>query len=159
MVALIETGRAVVDDAESLITSVVGSKRLPDGRKAMILDAGVNLMFTAYWYHHECQPTRLIEGVAEETVLYGPLCMNIDVMRSSVWLPPLSVGDSLVFNPVGAYNNTQWQQFIEYRPAIVMVHENGDVSEVRTPDTLQTMLHQERLPDRLARPYPQGLPD
>ncbi len=156
---ILESGRAVVDDAESLVTSVVGSKRLPDGRKAMILDAGVNLMFTAYWYHHECQPTRLIEGVAEETVLYGPLCMNIDVMRSSVWLPPLGVGDSLVFNPVGAYNNTQWQQFIEYRPAVVMVHENGDVSEVRTPDTLQTMLHQERLPQRLASPYPQGVPD
>ena len=116
-------------------------------------------MFTAYWYHHECQPTRAIEGIAEETVLYGPLCMNIDVMRSSGWLPPLGIGDTLMFNPVGAYNNTQWQQFIEYRPSVVMVHENGDVSEVRTPDTLETMLSQERLPQRLSDPYPQGTPE
>lgn len=156
---ILETGRAVVDDAESLVASVVGSKRLPDGRKALILDAGVNLMFTAYWYHHECQPTRPIDGIPEETVLYGPLCMNIDVMRSSVWLPPLGLGDQVVFNPVGAYNNTQWQQFIEYRPAVVMVHENGEVSQVRSPETLQTMTSLEHLPAALSNPFPKGVPE
>jgi len=156
---VLESGRAVVDDAGSLITSVVGSKRLPDSRKALILDAGVNLMFTAYWYNHECQPTRAIDGIAEETVLYGPLCMNIDVMRSSVWLPPMGPGDRLVFNPVGAYNNTQWQEFIQYRPAIVMVQESGTVSEIRRRDTLATMLEPERLPAALATPFPDGLPE
>jgi diaminopimelate decarboxylase len=156
---VLESGRAVVDDAESLITTVVASKRLPDGRKALILDAGVNLMFTAYWYNHECQPTRLLDGIPEDTVLYGPLCMNIDVMRGSVWLPPLGVGDRLVFNPVGAYNNTQWQEFIQYRPAIVMVRENGEVCEVRRPDTLDTMQAPERQPAGLERPFPQGLPE
>lgn len=156
---ILETGRAVVDDAESLVSSVVGSKRLPDGRKSLILDAGVNVLFTAYWYNHECQPTRAIDGIPEETVLYGPLCMNIDVMRASVWLPPLGLGDRLVFNPVGAYNNTQWQEFIQYRPAIVMVHENGEVAEVRSRDTLQTMLAQERLPAALGMPFPNGLPE
>jgi diaminopimelate decarboxylase len=156
---VLESGRAVVDDAGSLVSSVVGSKRLPDGRRALILDAGVNLLFTAYWYNHECRPARAIEGVPEETVLYGPLCMNIDVMRASVWLPPLRLGDRLVFNPVGAYNNTQWQEFIQYRPAIVMVHENGEVSEVRRRDTLETMLAPERLPAALQSPFPQGLPE
>ncbi|HMW91645.1 MAG TPA: alanine racemase, partial [Candidatus Obscuribacter sp.] len=47
-----ESGRAVVDDAQVLITSVVGTKRLPDGRAAAVLDAGTNLLFTAYWYNH-----------------------------------------------------------------------------------------------------------
>jgi diaminopimelate decarboxylase len=157
---ILETGRAVVDDAESLIATVVGSKRLPDGRRAMILDAGVNLMFTAYWYHHACQPVRPIGGALEETVLYGPLCMNIDVMRHSVWLPPLRNGEHVVFNPVGAYNNTQWQEFIQYRPAIVMVGQGGDVSLLRRRDTLETMLAAEQqLPDALATPFPQGLPE
>ncbi len=156
---ILETGRAVVDDAESLVSSVVGSKRLPDGRKSLILDAGVNVLFTAYWYNHECQPTRAIDGIPEETVLYGPLCMNIDVMRASVWLPPLGLGDRLVFNPVGAYNNTQWQEFIQYRPAVVMVHENGEVAEVRRRDTLETMLAPERLPAALGTPFPNGLPE
>jgi diaminopimelate decarboxylase len=157
---ILETGRAVVDDAESLVSTVVGSKRLPDGRRAMILDAGVNLMFTAYWYHHACQPVRPIGGALEDTVLYGPLCMNIDVMRHSVWLPPLRNGDAVVFNPVGAYNNTQWQEFIQYRPAIVLVQESGEVSVLRARDTLETMTARElALPAALEMPFPQGLPE
>jgi diaminopimelate decarboxylase len=156
---ILETGRAVVDDAESLVATVVGSKRLPDGRRALILDAGVNVLFTAYWYHHACQPVRPIGGALEETVLYGPLCMNIDVMRHSVWLPPLRNGEQVVFSPVGAYNNTQWQEFIQYRPAIVMVGEGGKVSVVRRRDTLETMLAAEQLPSSLATPFPQGLPE
>ncbi|MBY0432350.1 MAG: alanine racemase, partial [Rhodospirillales bacterium] len=110
-----ESGRAVVDDAQVLVASVVGTKRLPDGRRACVLDAGINLMFTALWYNHMVKPVRPIAGIPEDTVLYGPMCMNIDVMRQSVHLPPLTVGDRLVFSPVGAYNNTQWLQFIEYR--------------------------------------------
>jgi diaminopimelate decarboxylase len=156
---VLETGRAVVDDAESLVTTVVGSKRLPDGRNSMILDAGVNVLFTSYWYHHGCHPVRSIAGDLEETVLYGPLCMNIDVMRHSVWLPPMRVGDQLVFNPVGAYNNTQWQEFIQYRPAIVLVQESGEVSVVRQRDNLQSMMAQEKLPASLVTPFPNALPE
>jgi len=144
-----ESGRAIVDDTEILVTSVVANKRMPDGRSSVVIDAGVNLLFTGFWYNHRVVPTRILEGVAEDTVLYGPLCMNIDVMRSSVMLPPLNIGDSLVFNQVGAYNNTQWMQFIEYRPNIVMVHVDQTVSVVRTAEDLQVMTAQELIPDHL----------
>ena len=158
-VLVLETGRAVVDDAETLVTSVVGNKRLPDGRRAAILDAGVNLLFTAYWYNHEVRPLRPLDGIAEETVLYGPLCMNIDVVRASVMLPPLSIGEPLAIRPVGAYNNTQWQQFIQYRPAIVMVTESGKVEVIREAERLETINELERVPASIAQPYPQGLPE
>ena len=94
---ILESGRAVVDDAESLVTSVVGTKRLADGRRAIIVDAGVNLLFTGFWYNHDFKPTTPLQGIAEETVLYGPLCMNIDVLRHSIMLAPLNVGDVLMF--------------------------------------------------------------
>jgi diaminopimelate decarboxylase len=158
-VLVLETGRAVVDDAETLVTSVVGNKRLPDGRRAAILDAGVNVLFTAYWYNHEVRPLRPLDGIAEETVLYGPLCMNIDVVRASVMLPPLSIGEPLAIRPVGAYNNTQWQQFIQYRPAIVMVTESGKVEVIREAERLETINELERVPASIAQPYPQGLPE
>ena len=157
-VLVLETGRAVVDDAEVLISTVVANKQLPDGRHGVILDAGVNHMFTAFWYNHDVFPTRHLAGRPEETVLYGPLCMNIDVMRHSIMLPPLSVGDSVMFSPVGAYNNTQWLQFIEYRPNVVMVHENGKVSLVREAENLQTVTQLEHLPEHLQQPYPTGAP-
>jgi diaminopimelate decarboxylase len=152
-VLVLETGRALIDDAEILVTRVVGGKRLPDGRRAAILDAGVNLLVTAYWYNHDVRPLNPKEGLAEETVLYGPLCMNIDTVRASVMLPPLDVGDALVVSPVGAYNNAQWMQFIQSRPAVVMVMQDGSVAPIRLAETLQTLTDPERLPDALQTPF------
>jgi len=148
----------MVDDAETLVTTVVGNKRLPDGRRATILDAGLNLLFTAFWYNHDIKPLRHIDGIAEETVLYGPLCMNIDVIRASIMLPALGVGEALAIRPVGAYNNTQWMQFIQFRPAVVLVTQAGSVEVVRVTETLQTLNAMERLPETLRQPFPDGLP-
>jgi diaminopimelate decarboxylase len=149
---IFESGRAVVDDAVWLASTVVGTKRLPDGRAAAILDAGINSMLTALWYHHPLKLTRPKAGEPQDTVLFGPLCMNIDVMRNSVNLPQLAVGDCLVFNPVGAYNNTQWLQFIEYRPAIVLIHEDGEQSVIREAEALDDMCRHDRLPPHLRSP-------
>jgi len=150
---VLETGRAVVDDTEVLISSVFANKKLPDGRNAIVLDAGVNLLFTAFWYNHHVTPTRPLDGRAEETVLYGPLCMNIDVLRASIMLPPINAGDSLIFSPVGAYNHTQWLQFIEYRPNVVMIHEDKTVSVIREAEGLSVVTAQERIPEHLKIPF------
>jgi len=149
---VLETGRAVVDDTEVLISSVFANKKLPDGRNAIVLDAGVNLLFTAFWYNHHVTPTRPLDGRAEETVLYGPLCMNIDVLRASIMLPPINAGDSLIFSPAGAYNHTQWLQFIEYRPNVVMIHEDKTVSVIREAEDLAVVTAQERIPGHLKNP-------
>lgn len=143
---VLETGRAVIDEAEWLISSVVANKHLPDGRRAMVLDAGVNLLCTALWHDHDIRPARAVEGNLEETILYGPLCMNIDIVRNSVRLPPLKTGDLLSFWPVGAYNNTQWMQFIQLRPAVVLIRQNGQVDVVRRAETLDDIEEPERLP-------------
>lgn len=150
---ILETGRAMIDDAEVLLTSVVANKQLPDGRRAVVMDAGLNLLFTSFWYDHKIVPTRELTGLAEETVLYGPLCMNIDVVRKSIKLPPLKIGEPMVIKQVGAYNNTQWMQFIEYRPNVVMVHEDQSVSIVRKAEDLQSMNSLEQLPDHLSDPF------
>jgi len=156
---ILESGRSVIDDAESLVTTVVGSKRLADGRRAIIVDAGVNLLFTGFWYNHDFKPTAPSQGIPEEAVLYGPLCMNIDCVRHTIRLPPLDPGDTLVVSPVGAYNNTQWMQFIQYRPNVVMIHENDEISVVRGAENLSVINAQEKLPHHLTTPFPAGLPD
>ncbi|MDF1643797.1 MAG: alanine racemase [Pseudomonadales bacterium] len=158
-ILILETGRALVDDAESLICSVIANKRLPDGRRAIIVDAGVNLLFTAFWYNHKVTPTRQLEGRPEDTVIYGPLCMNIDLMRNSIMLPPVNVGDTLIFSPVGAYNHTQWLQFIEYRPNVVMIDTHEKTWLIRQAEELSTITDLERLPEHLQDPYPQGEPE
>jgi diaminopimelate decarboxylase len=148
---IFESGRAIVDDAQMLITSVVGTKRLPDGRRTAVLNAGTNLMFTAYWYNHQIKLTRDPRGPYEDTVLYGPLCMNIDVVRQSVHLPPLTAGDHLVIQNVGAYNNTQWLQFIEYRPNVVLVETTGECSIIRRAENLESMMQHDIVPARLSK--------
>jgi diaminopimelate decarboxylase len=148
----IESGRAIVDDSQILLTSVVGTKPLPDGRRSAVLDAGVNLLFTGFWYDHAVRLTAPARGTPADTVLYGPLCMNIDVVRRSIQLPPLTPGDVLMVSPTGAYNNTQWMQFIEYRPAIVLVHEDGTHGVIRRAEDLSVMNAQDVMPRHLAGP-------
>lgn len=142
----LETGRALVDEAGSLVTTVHANKRLADGRRGVILDAGVNSLFTAFWYRHDVVPAQETSGTPEPTVLYGPLCMAIDVVRDQLLFPPLAVGDRLVVRNVGAYNVTQWMQFITARPAVVMVSRRGEPSLIRRGESVETLLAQEEVP-------------
>jgi diaminopimelate decarboxylase len=143
---VLETGRALVDDAGVLIATVVGNKRLTDHRRAVILDAGVNLLPTAWWYRHDIRPAQELFGTAEPTVFFGPLCMAIDVVRDRIMFPPLRVGDRVVIRHVGAYNVTQWMQFITLRPQVVLVSPKGQHACIRQAETLETLLAQEQMP-------------
>ncbi|MCB9730503.1 MAG: alanine racemase [Deltaproteobacteria bacterium] len=147
---MLETGRALIDDAGFMVTRVVGNKRLANGTRALIVDAGVNVLFTSFWYRHDVLPVLDRGGMLEETVIYGPLCMNIDVVRPSVLLPPLEAGDALVIRPVGAYNLTQSMQFIRLRPAAILIGENQEVDVVRRAEVLDDLKGPELLPARLA---------
>lgn len=146
---ILESGRALVDEAGYLISTVFASKRLPDGRKAYIMDAGVNLLYTSTWYKFNIEIDRETPYVNESSILYGPLCMNIDIIEEGTLLPPLSKGTRLIISPVGAYNITQWMQFIEYRPAIVMVGTKGQVDVIREAEDLTDIERREILPERL----------
>lgn len=145
----LETGRALVDDAGFLLGSVISNKRLSDGRRATILDFGVNVMFTSFWYDHKVSPAQEFGQYAEDTVLYGPLCMNIDVVRENVSLPPLKAGDQVVVHHVGAYNITQSMQFIALRPAVVMIDMEGKPHVIKVREELETLEKDEQLPDYL----------
>lgn len=148
---ILETGRALIDEAGYLITSVVANKRLSNGKQAIIVDAGVNLLFTSFWYKHRISTTEFYGEVKDETAIYGNLCMNIDLLRDGVYLPPIPVGKQIIFHNVGAYNMTQWMQFINPRPRVVMVMEDGSVEIVREMETLETITQLERIPEKLKK--------
>jgi len=81
--------------------------------------------------------------------LYGCLCMNIDVIREQVELPPLEVNDKLVLHPVGAYNLTQSMQFIGLRPAVVLIGLDGSVNVIRRREKLIDIENAEQVPTYL----------
>jgi len=146
---ILESGRVLVDDAGYLLGSVLANKKLSDGRKAIIMDFGVNIMFTSFWYDHKISPMQEYSSYNEEAVLYGPLCMNIDVVRESVTLPLLNRGDHVVVHKVGAYNMTQWMQFIAMRPNIVLIDTNGKTHIIRKAENLAYLEQLEMIPEHL----------
>lgn len=145
----LETGRALIDEAGYLITTILAQKNAPDGRRALIADCGVNMLYTSTWYRLRTMPAKPHVAPVSDTILYGPLCMNIDVIRESVQLPPLERGAQLVLHPVGAYNVVQSMQFIMYRPAVVLIGANGTCSVIREKENLEYVEEMERLPEHL----------
>ncbi len=146
---ILETGRALIDDAAFLLGTVISNKRLSDGRRSTIIDIGVNVLFTSFWYDHKITPAQPFTQHTEDTVVYGPLCMNIDVIRENISLPLLNKGDHVVIHTVGAYNMTQWMQFITLRPRIVMIDLESNVHVVRDRETLDRLLEFENVPEHL----------
>ena len=76
--------------------------------------------------------------------------MAIDVIRDHIDLPPLEIGDLLTLHPVGAYNFAQSMQFITYRPAVVLISDNGKRELIRVRETLDDVDRAERLPAHLS---------
>ncbi len=147
---IVEFGRIMIDESASLISTIHAVKKLPDGTRAYVIDAGINILFTSFWYKFNIMIDREVPGMNEYSVIYGPLCMNIDVPDEGVMLPHLDRGTRLIFWPVGAYNNTQWMQFITYRPAVVMIGEKGQVDVIREAEDLTDIKRREKLPARLS---------
>lgn len=146
-VLFLETGRALIDDAGYLLCTVIANKRLSDRRRSMVIDAGVNLLFTSFWYNLGVFPTRPLEN-AEESSIYGPLCMNIDVIREAIVFPQVTTGEQLVIERVGAYNITQSMQFITYRPNVVLIDEEGKTHIIRKKENLESFKQAELNPMR-----------
>ncbi len=148
---ILETGRALIDDAGYLITKVLATKRLSTGKRSIVIDAGVNLLFTSFWYKHKILPAQQSSVQSENATIYGPLCMNIDVIRDDITLPALKKDDLLVIHYVGAYEVTQWMQFITLRPNVVMVMEDGSVEIIRDKEVVEDIVRKERLPEKLKK--------
>ena len=143
----LESGRAMIDEAGFLITTIVGSKNMITGQRAYTMDAGVNLLYISTWFNFKVELDHYVEGILEPAVLNGPLCMNIDVIEENLLLPRLERGTKLILSPVGAYNVVMAQQFIHCRPAVVMISENGTAAIIRKHESLSDIEQNEVLPE------------
>ncbi|MCX6284842.1 MAG: alanine racemase [Bacteroidetes bacterium] len=148
---ILETGRALIDEAGYLLGSVISNKRSSTGRRNTILDIGVNILFTSFWYDHKITPAQAFTHYSEDTCIYGPLCMNIDVIRESASLPLLNKDDHVVIHNVGAYNMTQWMQFIALRPNVVLIDMDEKPLVIRLRETLDNMNSMEKVPSHLKK--------
>lgn len=152
---VLEPGRALVDESVQLLCTVVATKEIPGQGAAIIIDAGVNILPTAYWYDHDVDvaPSREDEGggMFRPVNIYGPLCMQIDVVRERAALPPLAVGAPLLIGNVGAYCLSQSMQFIQPRPAVVLIGLRGS-EVIRRRETWRDIFALDSVPKRLRLP-------
>lgn len=147
---LFENGRALVDEAGYMLTRVLSSKEITRENQTVIIDAGVNLLHPEHLNHIRILPVKSPRDFPISTKVCGPLCMNTDVLRDQIDLPPLKRDDLLVLHPIGAYHISQSMQFISYRPPIILLGENGEEDIIRERETLSFIEALEQLPARLA---------
>ena len=145
---ILEPGRSVVDESMVLLSRVIAVKERDGGSRFAIIDAGVNLLPTAYYYKHAISSNRNAQEKTERVDIFGPLCMQVDVIRRDVMLPRIQTGDILTIKNVGAYNFSQSMPFIFPRPAVVLVN-NGNAEVLRRAETYDDLKGLERVPERL----------
>jgi len=73
------------------------------------------------------------------------------VVRDNALLPLLNKGDHFVIHHVGAYNMTQWMQFITLRPKVVLIDKDGGIHVIRKSESMETFSQQESKPEHLKK--------
>ena len=97
-----------------------------DAKAGYVVDAGINVLYTAAWYRFDVRPARLINAPAGalaslRAVVHGDRRPSAKASTCRRWRPAMSFS----LHPVGAYNVVQSMQFISYRPAVVLIAERG----------------------------------
>lgn len=116
-----EPGRYISGPAVTLIASIIGkSKR--SGRDWYFLDDGLYGSFSGRLYDH-CRYQVLTNRNTtwKHSVLAGPTCDSFDVIYKDIVLPPLQVGDMLMFPAMGAYCSVSASTFNGLRKAEYIV--------------------------------------
>jgi ornithine decarboxylase len=98
-----EPGRFLVAPAAISVTAVTG-KAMRGGSAWYYLDDGVYGAYSGQIFDHAVYPIRVLKtGPTMPSVLAGPTCDSIDVIREDIALPQLDVGDLVIGEMMGAY--------------------------------------------------------
>lgn len=103
--AAFEPGRLLAANAGVLLSRVIQVNERGDGRRFLVLDAGMNDLMRPALYDafHDLVPVRPREGELRLYDLVGPICESTDIFARDRMLPPLQAGDLVAFMGAGAY--------------------------------------------------------
>ena len=147
---ILEPGRAIVSESTFLLTRVV-SKKNHFGSTSVVVDAGVNLLPSAYYLKHRIESVR--EDGSDSRIpvdIYGPLCMQVDVLGVGIELPDPQIEDIFVIHGAGAYSISHSIQFAQPRPGVVLIHD-GISEYIKLPEIGSHIRELERVPVHLER--------
>lgn len=149
--AAFEPGRLLAANAGVLLSRVIQINAREDGRRFLVLDAGMNDLMRPALYDafHDLVPVRARDGEPRAYDLVGPICESTDIFARDRSLPPLEAGDLVAFMGAGAYGAVLSSEY-NSRPLVPEVLVNGDQwAVVRGRPSYQQMLAAESRPDWL----------
>jgi ornithine decarboxylase len=128
-----EPGRFIAGPAGTCVTAVVGRAQR-EGRWWYYLDDGLYGSFSGQLFDHAIYPVDSLRsrGPRQPSVLAGPTCDSIDVIREDIPLPELEIGDLVAGRMMGAYTAASATDF-NYIPRarIVAVNEGRRAPRAR----------------------------
>ena len=120
-----EPGRYLVAPAAVSIAAVMGKARRGD-KVWYYLDDGVYGAYSGRIFDHANYPIHSLRGgVTSVSVLAGPTCDSIDVIRDDIALPNLEIGDLVIGEMMGAYTISTSTEFNSLeRCRVIVLHED-----------------------------------
>lgn len=121
-----EPGRYIAAPSAIAVSSVMG-RALREGRWWYYLDDGLYGSYSGQMYDHaQYRVEPLVpHGDLFPSVLSGPTCDSIDVIRDSIDLPMLDVGDIVVGHAMGAYTWASASEFNFFPRATILALDHG----------------------------------
>lgn len=121
---IVEPGRWIAAPAFAIVSRVVASKSRIGEPTIVVLDSGTNQNVMAAFYNHRWAMEETCDKEGEYRFC-GPLCMEDDVLSGPL-RGSMPKQDSLVVTlNAGAYSLSLSRTFIQPRPPIVSVNEDG----------------------------------
>ncbi len=121
-----EPGRYIAAPSAVAVSSVMG-RALRDGCWWYYLDDGLYGCYSGQLYDHAVYPLETLadDGPRHPSVLAGPTCDSIDVIREGLDLPLLKMGDLVVGRAMGAYTWASASDFNFFPRAAVVALDRG----------------------------------
>ena len=110
---LVEPGRALVGEAGTIVTTVIG-KSIRNNSRWLYLDAGVFNALTEVLggIHYPVEALR--QGRLLKWKVAGPTCDSMDIISEQELLPDLDIDDRVLFKSAGAYTTVYASTFNGY---------------------------------------------
>ncbi len=121
-----EPGRYIAAPSAINVSSVMGRAKR-DGRWWYYLDDGLYGSYSGQVFDHAVYPIGPLAacGPASPSVLAGPTCDSIDVIRENIELPELKEGDLVVGRMMGAYTWATATEFNFFPKTTVLALDRG----------------------------------
>jgi ornithine decarboxylase len=135
-----EPGRYFVFESQTLVVSIFAKRKQVDDegkvRFLYYINEGLYHNFNCVVYDYQ-SPMPIIfkpkegqlEGQTYDTMIFGPTCDSLDCVVKDKMLPEMFIGQTLVFERMGAYTNVAATHFNGFPPTEEFIYLTGEKTE------------------------------